>query len=304
MKEHRQSEELGRLDGLSPQELQSAFAAYLDGVTEEDYDPEMLDAYLDALDGTCPLEGPVEVEGARGRFREKLRKIHLAEATAPGAVAESDVGNASTDNRTHTPGKGGLLSRLRRGVVCAMVALGVLSGTALTAQAFGVDVFGRLAQWSDEQFWFMPSNGSSINYAAEFRTAVENQELPASLAPTRYPEGFEAGEAQIWEDEASTDIDIHFVDQEDETRYFSVWASLNYDENYFSSRRFMKDERPVEPYTSGGRTFYIIHNLDFLSAVWSDEREMVMLTIDGTITVDEIKSIIDSIPPLEQEGGS
>ena len=49
----------------------------------------------------------------------------------------------------------------------------------------------------------------------------------------------------------------------------------------------------MEVYESNGRSFYIMSNIDTLTATWSDGT--LVVTIGGQLTRDEIKGIIDSI---------
>ena len=57
---------------------------------------------------------------------------------------------------------------------------------------------------------------------------------------------------------------------------------------------FEKDDTPVEQYVHNGQTFYILSNLDSLTATTYDGEFMTM--INGSLTREEIKAIIDSIP--------
>ena len=49
----------------------------------------------------------------------------------------------------------------------------------------------------------------------------------------------------------------------------------------------------MEQYVSGSRTFYIMSNLDAITAVWSDG--LFVETISGNLQIDEVKAIVDSI---------
>ena len=57
----------------------------LDNMTEEDYDPELLSAYLDALDEKAPMPEVPDAEASFARFRKKLLSIVPEQQnTAPG----------------------------------------------------------------------------------------------------------------------------------------------------------------------------------------------------------------------------
>ena len=56
---------------------------------------------------------------------------------------------------------------------------------------------------------------------------------------------------------------------------------------------FEKDGSPVEEYVHNDNRFYIFSNIDTVTAT-CDTGEF-MITIAGTLTIDEVKDIIDSI---------
>lgn len=55
-----------------------------------------------------------------------------------------------------------------------------------------------------------------------------------------------------------------------------------------------KDDAAVRQYESSGKTFYLMSNLDWQNAIWSDGSKLVMV-ISGNITESEIITMIDSI---------
>ena len=57
---------------------------------------------------------------------------------------------------------------------------------------------------------------------------------------------------------------------------------------------FEKDDTPVEEYDHNGQAFYILSNIDSLTATSYDGAYMTM--IYGVLTREEIKAVIDSIP--------
>ena len=63
---------------------------------------------------------------------------------------------------------------------------------------------------------------------------------------------------------------------------------------------FEKDKSPVEQYTSGAKTVYILSNNKTITAAWSDGLIVEMIT--GNLTVEEVKAIIDSIGGMDEWG--
>lgn len=258
---------------LSPAELAGAFEEVLDAMTEDNYDPELLDAYLDALDEKAPMPQAPDMEGSLAQFREKLVST-VPEQTRP------------------APAHKGKRRPLRRLAVTVAAAMGVLFALMIGAQAAGLDVFGSLARWTDEQFWLVPSSGEGTSeYHQIFQDALAAQELPVELAPSWYPEGFVAGAPEFWDSDFATTAQLTFRNAEDgRTFSFSVdqykspeWAAWSYE----------KDASPVETYVTHERTFYIFSNVKAMTAVCQDEN--ISISLIGNLSVEEIKGIIDSI---------
>ena len=59
------------------------------------------------------------------------------------------------------------------------------------------------------------------------------------------------------------------------------------------NRIFEKDDTPVEEYLSNGKNFYLLSNLQTDTATWSQGN--LVWSIQGKLSQDEIKNIIDSI---------
>lgn len=215
---------------LSPEELASAMERMLDNMTEEDYDPELLSAYLDALDEKAPMPEVPDAEASFARFRKKLLSIVPEQQnTAPGHRVRG--------------------RSLRRVVITVAATVALLFALMVGAQAAGLDVFGNLAKWTDDLFWFLPSprQGETSEYYPLFQEALENQSLPKELAPTWYPEGFTAGEPEVWDDETGLAVQLAFNNAED-GRFFAISVD-QYRNLTFATWPFEKDDNPVEAYT-------------------------------------------------------
>ncbi len=262
-----------RFSSLSPAELASTLEEMLDAMTEDSYDPELLDTYLDTLDEKAPMPEIPNTKASYAQFRKKLVS----------AIPEQERPTSAHTVRRRP---------LRRVFVTIAAAMGVIFTLMIGAQATGIDVFGNLARWSDELFWMIPSsNEGTSEYYQVFQEALEAQELPVELAPSWYPDGFVAGEPECWDNEFSTTAYLTFNNDEDGRSFsFSVdrykspeWAAWPYE----------KDENPVETYVSHERTFYIFSNVKAMIAVCQDDQ--VRISLVGNLSVEEIKGIIDSI---------
>lgn len=63
-----------KLEAMSPSELSEAMEAALDAMTEETYDPAVIDAYLDALDRKAPMPTHPNAESSYQDFQDKLQE--------------------------------------------------------------------------------------------------------------------------------------------------------------------------------------------------------------------------------------
>ena len=162
------------------------------------------------------------------------------------------------------------------------------------AQAAGTDIFGHLARWTDEHLYFIFSsenNARNIEAHDLFYTALKEHDLPTELAPGWYPEGFIASTPEVWEDELGVAVQVILSNEEEEKELIiNVDKYKKIEDQFFP---FEKDAGPVETYTSQNRTFYIMSNINTITAVWASDDTVV--NISGHLTVDEVKKIINSM---------
>lgn len=191
---------------------------------------------------------------------------------------------------------------LKRAAVLAALLAACLFGGMVAVQAAGLDVFGAMARWTDETFHFAPTSVSPSSdgqlssttedspYAA-MREIASSLGLDGSLVPTWCPDGFYSSGTNTIHTELGDTIYDTFYDQSD--RFFNVEITRYRSEDYIQAAQFEKDDTPVETYSNGRQTFYILSNLDTITAVWSDGP--VLEQINGTISREEFKQIIASI---------
>lgn len=262
-------------DDASPVELADALERLLDSMSEETYDPELVAAYLDALEKKAPiLEPPPDPRVAQAAFLRRLDPLQ-SKGTDQGARS--------------VKGRG-----WRRGLVTVAAAMAAVLALMIGAQAAGIDVFGNLARWTDETFHFvLPGQEPEISsYYEPFRKALEDNGLPGELAPKWYPEGFVTEGPKVEENKYGNSATIIFRDRAE--KRFAVTISSYSDSNRLASRTYEKDATSVEVYTSGEKSFYIFANFkNTTMAVWSGEEFDEI--IRGELSVDEVKKIIDSI---------
>lgn len=152
------------------------------------------------------------------------------------------------------------------------------------------DALGRLARWTEEAFRFLPTPGQRAEQTA-FQQALEQCGLPTQLAPSWVPDGFQPNEPQVWVDDAASIVDVSFQHKDGRSLSISVERYANEDD--IAAVEYEKDGAPVEVYIQNGRRFYIMSNLNSITAVWTDGT--LLETIVGHLSVDEVKMVIDSI---------
>lgn len=131
----------------------------------------------------------------------------------------------------------------------------------------------------------------SDEYAGLLQAALDECGISGEFVPTWYPEGFEASEPEIIRTSRSDIVNTMFRDAGE--RFFSIRIHRYHSSEDVESFIFEKDKTPVEQYTSGTKTVYILSNNDTITTTWSDG--LIFETISGNLTVEEFKKIIDSI---------
>lgn len=125
----------------------------------------------------------------------------------------------------------------------------------------------------------------------DLREALASLEIDESLAPTWFPNGFEAGNLEVVSSSVS-DI-VNFVASSENGTTFSLDIIRYTSADYLSGTQFEKDTENIEQYSNDQQTFYILSNVDTITATWSDG--LIVEQITGNISDEYMKKIIDSI---------
>ena len=121
------------LDELTADELTDALSDMWDIMDESNYDPTQMDAYLAELEKREPISPDFHVDASLTAFREKHAR--LFEQAPPIQISNSAK---SIHHRCW-----------RTSLVAAIVAVIMMLCSMVTAQAFGFDVFGAIARWTE-----------------------------------------------------------------------------------------------------------------------------------------------------------
>ena len=299
-----------------------------DGEGRED----LMDVYVQLMEEKCPPDdGSFDFDAAMGEVKKKMvkeadsdpsRYDFLRRLTAEDLELLSKVGEGGNEaesllaavkrevmsrdqaeaapNKAQTipeekiPRKARVFSSHTVGRVAAIVALTAILtvGCMMGAQAAGLNVFGNLAQWTDETFSFILPKPKQSEYYPAFREALREQGLPEELAPAWYPEEFQT-DGPVYEEGNPFADSVSMFFSNGEGRFFSIFVDRYFSSEDVANWEYQKDSGDVELFTSNGRTFYIMSNLNTITAVWGEGKLVVM--IEGFLSVEEMKQIIDSM---------
>lgn len=274
------------LEAMTEEELTDGLNEALESMTEENYDPALIDAYLAALDRKAPMPEVPDTEAAFANFKSRLRHTFPAEDSA-----------ASPSRKVHSVWRIGLIAVLT--AICLM-------GGMVAAQASGVDVFGAIARWTDDIFSLGAINSEStddgddnsslgnsanaVNDAEHYETlqeALDAYGITEFREPTWVPEGYEleSVEVDFWPDNSSfiglsanyyNGIDFLLIKVE----CYKGGANIQVE----------KANTPIETFLVDGLTVYLLQNISNNSAAWVTEHYECYII--GTLELNVLKQIV------------
>ena len=198
------------------------------------------------------------------------------------------IRNTQEKRSASAPTKTRRVFRPRKILVVAAVLI-LMFGGMLTAQAAGVDVFGAIGRWTEETFHFdivQDNDRTSL-----FQETATQAIIPQDFVPTWVPDGFEGAEPQVDTVENYMNSIICVYSNQEKT--YSVDIEHYYNKADIETLVIEKDDTNVCSYESNGKTFFIMSDMEYLTATWTDGT--FVETISGQLSMDEIKTIIDSI---------
>ena len=187
-------------------------------------------------------------------------------------------------------------SRWQKWVATIAAVLVLVFGSAITAQAFGFDLFEIIAKWTKETFHFgyvsdvgetnEPSPDIN-NPFASLHDALAKYEIKCGLVPTWIPAGYEDDGVKIKEAPTQRVFTAKYINGEKSIRI----RIADYLDNY--PVQVEQSGTLVEIVSVGDCDFYIFDNEGQLQAAWIYER--FECYISGSMTLSEIKTMINSI---------
>lgn len=274
------------LDELTADELTDALSDMWDAMDENNYDPAQMDAYLSELEKREPISPGFNVDASLAAFQEKHAQLFAQ--TAP-------VQKFSAAKPVHH-------RRWRASLVAAIIAVMMIC-SMITAQAFGFDVFGAIARWTEETFRFSTSaqtSGDQQNIPvpetdgeyATLQDALDAYGILETVSPQWYPTGLKTTEISISHRE--TGITIR-ADYEADGKLVSVFVRqfVTAEDAAIGIGTFEKDNTNVVQYERNGIVHYIVSNNSYNTATWTNDT--LVCSISGDLTVNEMEKMINSI---------
>lgn len=271
----------------SKEQLQDELTNLMFQATEEDLDTERLDALLDALNEVDPLPEADGFDTGKSleRFHEKYEPVFSALET------KSAAASGSSPTKKH--------SNRALFKILPIAAVLILLFGSMTAQAFGLDIFGAIARWSSEIFHL---SSSSIPYATirtnpldegeeayydTLEDAVDAFGIAEAIVPKWIPDRF--GLVQVTAINKSGGIFI-CADYASNDGFLQIRYNEADDANFSSLEQENGD---VKAYFKGEITHYLMTDMDRQKAFWQNGELECRIT--GSISELEIMEMIDSI---------
>lgn len=254
-----------RLNSLSASELADEMELALNYMTEETYDPEVISAYLDAIDAKAPMPEHPDSDTA---YAELCRRM------APAAASQQPEPEPIRPRRILRRG-------IRTGLVAAVIIFCLFSGM-IVVQASGVDVFGAIARWTESVFTFSssdsrgndnyPSDGENIpDEYKELQAVLQERGLP--LYVPAIPKDFVADESTLYirPNDNGIRFSVLYIKGNDYIKYTAIERTDNVNVYY------EKDTNEVESFEHGGVLYYVFQNNGDAVITWSiDEFEYAL----------------------------
>lgn len=188
-------------------------------------------------------------------------------------------------------------SRAFKAVAAVLVAVLIFAvSTSITAEAFHIDIWSKFANWTKEIFQFTdnPQGTTATNPEQEYNVelkslqdALNDYEVAEKMAPTWMPKGYLYKDMQVIN--TPRVLNISAVYEKDGVELIiKIRQTIG-----VQAPQTEKNDDFLEKYTVDGVEYYIFSNTETMNAAWSiGEFECI---ITGTITLEEMKKMIDSI---------
>lgn len=266
-------------------------------------DAEETEAFLDAVaeviaerEKEHPTGRLPSVDDAWNEF-QTLYQNHSSEHMPPDDDKEDDQEDQEDEDPIPAPRESASRRprRVRRSpfrrlwpiVATVLITVALTVGCMVGVQASGLNVFGALAEWTDEFFHFVPAPSDRDR----IKNALKEQGIPEELAPAWVPEGFELKKVGTFSNDEGNYITIEYVKADSP---LTIEIKKYNNSIHLTNWDFQKDSVDAEPFVSHERQFYILSNEGDTTATWSDGQAL-LINIWGNVSTEEMMYIISSI---------
>ena len=279
MSETEKRAEFSHYDSLPTEELQEILRKHAHGELQTEPDTDELYYIMEVL--------------ARRREEQNPQAFRSDEE----AYAEFCEHYMPKENTEARPKVIRFPNRLFKMVAAVLAIVLILAlGTSITAEAFHVDIWGKLANWTKEIFQFtdMRDGTTASNpekeYNAELKSlqnALDEHAIREKLVPTWMPEGYKSSDLKILNTPRARNINAIYAKNGSDL-IIKIRQTIG-----VQAPQVEKNDDLLEVYVVDGVEYYIFSNTETLNAAWSiGEFECI---ITGKITLEEMKAMIDSI---------
>ena len=260
------------LEAMSVEELTDALNDALENMTEENYDPAWIDAYLAALDRKDPMPEIPDAEASYASFQKRIHRI--------------------------LPGRRAPRRRLRhvwRLGLAAVLTIICMFGGMVVAQAAGWDVFGAVGRWTDDVFSFgaIRSDGAlDVDADGEFtslQAALDAYGITEVSEPTWFPDGYTF--RCVTENRLSNGDFIGLTAEYVNGENILIIGFESYQNK--PSMQVEKTDAPVETFVVNDTMVYLLENINNNAAAWITEHFECL--IGGRVTKSELRQMVVSI---------
>lgn len=276
---NRRDQDFAKYDAMSTEELEEILRLDLDAPSEQESDTEVLLTIMEVL-----AQRKNEPENKAFEALESFRRNYMPEEdpTAP-------VLNCKKKTYSRTPAR--WLRTLA--ATAAVVALILLS--SVTAKAFGWDLWDAVIKWTENTFHISiggssdasePNDSDGLLYDSLVE-ALEEERVNAALAPTWFPTGYDLSKITI-ERTPLQRVYTAIYHNSGVSLRITVREYMDSDPEYIE-----QGDGLIETYEVAGIKYYLFANNARTQAVWiNGSFECYIL---GELTIDELKTMIDSI---------
>ena len=258
-------------DDMTLEELQQELReAFLDTDYIDEPLNDELEKMREALNRKRPVEYLYTPEESWERFLEKCADEG---AFAPGSIPETQRKNAASPGRYRT--------FLRTALVAAVVVV-LLAGAALAADSLGL--WAWVLQWNAGTGRYEPV-AMEATTAASIPAALEELGITEPVYPAHMPKGFVITETHISEEPL---ILVEQYARGDQHISITITPIKG-----FKNIVYQKQGEAIREYQSGTDIHYILSSERNITAIWYTKNYAT--TISGDISLDDLKTIIDSI---------